>query len=247
MQITTLTSKRRAAPNLFVLEFTRPEGWSFEAGQFARIGLPVEGADPLMRAYSVASAPEENVLRFLVTRVEGGALSPRLTDLEPGETALLEGVAEGNLLPGRIPGGETLWLFATGSGLSPFLSMLRSKSLWKTRKDVVLVLSVRNFEDAAVARELVDTAFPGEFTLVVSTTREEEDGRRGDLSGRIPALLESGELEAHVGKNITPETSRVLLCGNPDFITATRAVFKERGIVSPRFGKPGQLVAENFW
>ena len=64
---------------------------------------------------------------------------------------------------------------------------------------------------------------------------------------RIPALLELGELEAHVGKNITPETSRVLLCGNPDFITATRAVFKERGIVSPRFGKPGQLVAENFW
>lgn len=242
MQTITLLSKRAASATLFVLEFNRPEGFVFEAGQFARIGL--EGPEgPVMRAYSIASSPEEDRLVFIITSVAGGALSPRLCALEPGASVLLEGGAEGSLLSRRIPGGRTLWMMATGSGLSPFVSMLGSKAFWAEHDDIVLVHGVRRFEDAILSRELVDRHLPGEFTLVVATTREDA----GDLSGRIPALIASGELERHVERRLVPEEARVLLCGNPDFITATRAELKTRGIVSPRFGKPGQLVAENFW
>ena len=102
-------------------------------------------------------------------------------------------------------------------------------------------------EAAAPARELMEETFPGELTVVVATTREEEEERRGDLSGRITQLLTSGELEEHVGKRITPEDARVILCGNPEFIEAARAILKERGLTSPRFGKPGQLLVESFW
>lgn len=161
---------------------------------------------------------------------------------------MLDGPAEGSLTPDRIPGGSTLWLLATGSGLSPFASMLRSEAFWAAWKDVVLVLSVRQIEEAVLARELV-AALPLERRpkLIVTTTRETDPARFGDLTGRIPTLIASGALEAAAERQITPEESRVLLCGNPDFIAAARAELKLRGLVSPRFGKPGQLVVENFW
>ena len=126
--------------------------------------------------------------------------------------------------------------------------MLRSEAFWAAWKDVVLVLSVRQIEEAVLARELV-AALPLERRpkLIVTTTRETDPARFGDLTGRIPTLIASGALEAAAERQITPEESRALLCGNPDFIAAARAELKLRGLVSPRFGKPGQLVVENFW
>ena len=236
MQTIILREKRVVAPKLTELTFERPSDWPFEAGQFARLGLAVDG-HPVMRAYSIASAPNEDVLRFLVTEVPEGSLSPRLHELEPGAEVLLEGNAEGNLRPARVAGGKTLWLLATGSGLAPFLSIVHDPATWQTWEDVVIVESVRTLEEAAPARELMEETFPGELTVVVATTREEEEERRGDLSGRI----------THVGKRITPEDARVILCGNPEFIESARAILKERGLTSPRFGKPGQLLVESFW
>ena len=222
MQTIILREKRVVAPKLTELTFERPSDWPFEAGQFARLGLAVDG-HPVMRAYSIASAPNEETLRFLVTEVPEGSLSPRLHELEPGAEVLLEGNAEGNLRPARVAGGKTLWLLATGSGLAPFLSIVHDPATWQTWEDVVIVESVRTLEEAAPARELMEETFPGELTVVVATTREEEEERRGDLSGRITQLLTSGELEEHVGKRITPEDARVILCGNPEFIEAGRA------------------------
>lgn len=252
MQTIKLLSRRQAASKLFALTFERPAGYEFKAGQFARLGLaPENGADgaaPLIRAYSIASAPESETLEFFITSVEGGALSPRICALEPGEEALLDGAAEGALTPSRIPGGETLWLMATGSGLSPFASIVRSACVWESWSDIVLVESVRRGEEAALAREVVANLPEGRRAqLIVTTTREDDPARAGDLTGRIPQLLASGELERFAGREITAEKSRILLCGNPAFIADTRAGLKARGIVSPRFGKPGQLVVENFW
>ena len=90
MQTIKLLEKRAAAPRLFVLRFEKPEGFTFKAGQFARLGLALEGeAEPVMRAYSIASASSAETLDFFVTAVPEGKLSPRLTALEPGETVLL--------------------------------------------------------------------------------------------------------------------------------------------------------------
>ena len=250
MQKIKLISRRLAALTLHVLQFESPEGFSFKPGQFARLGLPAEteGADPVIRGYSIASSPESPVLEFFITEVKGGALSPRICALNPGDSVLLDGDAEGALTPSRIPGGDTLWLLATGSGLSPFASIVRSSAVWDAWKDIVLVESVRKIEEAALARELV-LSLPADRRpkLIVTTTREEDPARQGDLTGRIPELLKSGELEKAAGREITPEKSRLMLCGNPNFIADARATLKARGIVSPRFGKPGQLVVENFW
>lgn len=253
MQKVKLLHRRQASPKLFVLTFERPEGFTFRAGQFARLGLPAPdaadgSADPVVRAYSIASAPEAEHLEFFITAVEGGALSPRLAALQPGDEVFLDGEAQGALTPERVPGGRTLWLMATGSGLSPFAAMVRSGAVWEQWKDIVLVESVRTIDEAVLARELVASLPEGRRPkLVITTTRETDPARRGDLSGRIPALLESGELERVAGRSISTEESRLLLCGNPGFIGDTRAVLKARGIVSPRFGRPGQLVVENFW
>ncbi len=246
MQKIKLLSKTPAAASQVFLDFERPEGYGFRAGQFARIGLELPGSEePLFRAYSIASSPEEkDRLRFLITVVEGGALSPRLALLEPGDEVLLDGNSEGNLLASRIPGGETLWLFGTGSGIAPFLSIIGSPGTWEAWKDVVLVQSVREAKTGAVTKGLQAKDFPGTLTALVTTTRETGTA---ELSGRIPALIESGGLERFTGRTISPEKARVMLCGNPDFVAATRAVLKARGIVSPRFGRPGTLLAENFF
>ncbi len=249
MQTIKLLEKRAAAPRLFVLRFEKPEGFTFKAGQFARLGLALEGeAEPVMRAYSIASASSAETLDFFVTAVPEGKLSPRLTALEPGKTVLLDGEAQGNLLPERIPGGDTLWLFATGSGLSPFASILRDPAARGAWPEIVLVESVRKAEEAVLARELGgELKDEAKLRVFVSTTRETDPSRQGDFCERIPALLASGELERVVGRPLDPTHARVLLCGNPGFVDAMRAELKTRGIVSPRFGRPGQLVVETFW
>lgn len=242
MQTLTLTSRRDIASALYELRFTRPKDWCYEPGQFARIGLGVEGGEPVFRAYSIAGSPAEDELVFLIKRVTDGQLSPRLCDLKPGDEVLLDGDAQGNLLPARIPGGDTMWMMATGSGLAPFVAMLndgRALSAWAQR---VLVIGARTREETdglaayARARTTVDV------DILTAVSRDE-----GPLRGRLPALIESGDLEASAGSTITADASRVLLCGNPDFIRDTRALFKARGIVSPRFGKPGQLLVESLW
>lgn len=252
MQTIKLLEKRAAAPRLFVLRFEKPEGFVFKAGQFARLGLQLEGeAEPVMRAYSIASAPWEDTLDFFITVVPDGKLSPRITALEPGDEALLDGDAQGNLFPERIPGGKTLWLCATGSGLAPFAAILRNPDSHAPWHEIVLVDCVRTGEEAVLARELEKSfneiyAPRSKLRLIISTTRETDPAQQGDFCERIPELIASGALEQAVGRTLTPEDARVLLCGNPAFIDGMRAELKKRGILSPRFGRPGQLVAEAF-
>lgn len=255
MQTLRLIERRALTPRQHLLRFAKPEGFAFKPGQFIRLGLPDQEkpGDFIWRGYSIASAPADATLDFLITSVLGGKLSPRLVALEPGSEALLDGGAEGALTPERIPGGRTLWLLATGSGLSPFVSILKDPNACAAWDDVVLVLSARTRLDAAPARMLAAGelgALPEgrRLTVYLALTREADiRPEEGEFSGRIPALIESGVLEAASARRFTPEDARVLLCGNPGFIDETRKALKARGIVSPRFGKPGQLVVENFW
>ncbi len=110
---------------------------------------------------------------------------------------------------------------------------------WKKR---VLVIGARTREEVEQLAAWAQAQTKVPLTILAAASREE-----GELSGRIPALIESGALEAKAGCLLTPESSRLLLCGNPDFIRETRALMKARGIVSPRLGKPGQLLVESLW
>lgn len=245
MALVKLIGKREISESLFELSFEKPAGYSFQCGQFARLGMTIE-SEKVFRAYSIASHPSEDKITFIIRKVEEGRLSPRLCSLGLGDVVELDDDAQGNLLPSRIPGGKTLWLMCTGSGVSPFLSMLKDPEVWKSWSDIVLVNGCRCVVDSVPATEAVNMDLPGALTVVVAATREEpiEDNH---ISGRITDLFSSGMLEEHVGKKISPEESRVLLCGNPAFIDDMRALLKARGFASPRFGKPGNLLAETFW
>ena len=249
MMHTKLIDKTELAPRLFLLRFQKPEGYAHKPGQFARLGLEADGGEPIMRAYSIASAPNDPELEFLITCVPGGALSPRLVQLEPGSEILIDDAAEGSLLPSRIPGGRTLWLMATGSGLSPLLAMIRAGEIFEHWERVVLVLGTRTLADASAALQAARAARDAGRNLRLSLciSREKEGLPAEALAMRITEALTSGELERLAGEPFSPESSRVLLCGNPAFVAEARARFKAIGIISPRFGRPGQLVAENFW
>ena len=236
-----ITDRREAAPGHFLLTLERPEGWSFRAGQFARLGLEI-GGEPVFRAYSIASAPSDaGTLAFLIKAQPGGALSPRLTALPPGSRVLIDGPAQGSFSPGRIPGGRAIWLFATGPGLAPFLSLLREREALGSWPEIRCVVgaSLRSQSDAlaALAAE-AGAGLPG-FSVISAASREP-----GPLSGRLTSLLESGELERAAGRTAAREDDRVMLCGSEGFVAGMRAIFKARGIVSPRLGRPGQLLAE---
>lgn len=242
MTTISLLSNVELSNSLFALTFSRPDNWSYMAGQFARLGLDLGEEEPVFRAYSMSSSPDENTLSFLVKRVEGGKLSPHLTALKPGDTVLLDGEAQGNLLPERIPGGESLWFFATEAGLAPFLSLLKEKKSIAPWPHIVLALCARTLAEAQALAALARETGCERLTVVASTTREDSP-----LTGRLPALVENGVMEEKAGHALTAEAARVLLCGNPDFIKDMRALLKSRNMVSPRFGKPGQLLVESLW
>ena len=239
----TLVESKAITESLYELTYTRPEGWDFEPGQFARLGVQIDGEpEAHFRAYSIASTPSEKVLRFLVKVILGGKVSPVLTQMKVGETVLLEGEAQGNLLPARIPGGKSLWYIATGAGLAPFLSIIKANhETHQESREEILVVGARSLEEVEKLKVLAREASPT-CRVYGATTREPSE-----LQGRLPLLLTEGTLEAFVGSTFDPEDSRVMLCGNPDCMKEARKIFKSRGLVAPRFGAPGQLLVETLW
>ena len=250
---------------LFSLRVTRDPGFSFTPGQFARIGLPVsEGAEngttPEWRAYSMVSGADENVLEFYSVVVPDGKFSPALARLAPGDALWVDKTAFGFLTLERFADGADLWLIATGTGLSAYLSMLRDPATWKKFSRIVLVHGVRHAGELAYRQTLLELAArhnggqAGLLTYLPVTSREATDpslfrALRPDLLGpaRITSLVESGELEQRVGLELDGARSRVMLCGNPAMVTDLRAMLASRGFAAGRRGVPGNLAVENYW
>lgn len=249
-----LLQKQVWREGLVSLRFEKPDSFTFKPGQFVRLGIEkdfAEGAAYEGRPYSMASLPEDPFLEFFIVEVQGGRVSGALTALEPGQSCYLEPELWGSMLPERIPGGNTLWCISSGTGLAPFMSILQDESVWKQWPNIVLVHSVRYSEDLAytnlIQKFTDDSRFGANpnnsFCYVPAITREATQF----LSQRIPALIESGDLEATAERKLDPVKSRVLLCGNPEMLKSARNVLKTKGFVSPRRGQPGNLLAENLW
>jgi ferredoxin--NADP+ reductase len=229
-----LFSLRVAAPRL-----------PFEAGQFVRIALQVEGAQ-IARPFSFVNSPQDPVMEFYGIVVPEGPLSPRLARLAPGDALQVATNPAGFLVLSEIPEAQSLWLISTGTGIAPFLSMLQTETPWKRFRNVVLVHAVRHAREL-VYRDLIGEKSiqkPGQLRYVTMVSRESAPG---SLAGRIPAALRDGRLEAAAGVTLSPETSQVLLCGNPDMLTDTAAALVERGMRKHRRRAPGHITVESFW
>ena len=216
---------------------------SFEAGQFVRIALDIAGSRTA-RPFSLVNAPEDPVLEFYGIVVPEGPLSPRLVRLAPGERLFVAPNPAGFLVLSEVRDAETLWLIATGTGIAPFLSILRTEAPWRRFRHVVLVHAVR-FSQELTYRESIDALRRSRGLRYVSFVSRE--AAAGALAGRIPAAVRDGRLEAAAGLELASDCSQVMLCGNPEMLKDTTAVLAERGMRKHRRRSPGHITVESFW
>ncbi len=240
-------------PALMSFRLRRDPGYIFAPGQFARIGLIKENGESLWRAYSIVSAPHQPFMEFFLLVVPIGEFSRRVGTLNIGDTMLVEQMPQGFLTIDRFkqPGREQdLWLISTGTGLAPYVSMLRDEAIWKRFENIIVVLSVRERHDLGYTEELEQLAADhvregmAKFHFVKTLTR---DTLHGALHGRINTLVESGELEAAAGVTLSDTRSRFMLCGNPEMVETMRKLLKSRGFRMNRKLEPGHIIVENYW
>lgn len=241
-------SVHRWAPTLFSFTMTRPAHFKFTAGQFARIGLKV-GEELVVRAYSVVSSPFDETLEFFSIVVPDGAFTSNLQHLKVGDELYLEKIPYGYLTLARYqqPLPHDLWLLATGTGLAPFLSMLQDFDTWSKYQKINLVYSVRTAAELAYVdriQEIAETFGEGHigFKFISIITRDPS----AQLHDRLPVLIENGELEKVAGIELSPATSHVMLCGNPEMVDDTKDALKRRGLTMNRRGE-GNIAVENYW
>ena len=222
---------------------------TFQAGQFARLALPAPAGSPepmVGRPYSFVNPPEAPQHEFLFVVVPGGPLSPRLAALDAGDAIWLGPRANGFFCVSEVPEAGTLWCLSTGTGLGPFLSILRTADPWSRFGRVVLVHAVRVAAEL-VYRDAIDGVLrdrAGAFTYVPVVSRETHAGA---LSGRIPALIADGRLAAAAGTTLDPARSRVMVCGNPAMTRELRELLGDRGFRTSRRAAPGQAAFEKYW
>ncbi|HXT28850.1 MAG TPA: ferredoxin--NADP reductase [Vicinamibacterales bacterium] len=225
---------------LFSLRVEAPQ-IRFEAGQFVRIALEEE----LARPFSFVNPPQDPVLEFYGIVVPEGPLSPRLEKLRAGERLLVATNPAGFLVLAEVPDAETLWLVSTGTGIAPFLSILRTEAPWRRFPRVVLVHAVRYARELAY-RETIGEILRSHHNVFQYVTFVSREPAPGSLAGRIPAALRDGRLETAAGVKID-QRSHVMLCGNPEMLKDATAALMERGLRKHRRRTPGHITVESFW
>jgi ferredoxin--NADP+ reductase len=198
------------------------------------------------RPYSFVNPPGADAHEFYFNVLPAGPLSPRLATLEPDNPVWLLDRANGFFTIGELPSAAALWCLATGTGLGPFLSMLRTDAPWERFERVVLVHAVRHGADLSYAAEIAGLlhARSGRFGFVPVVSREAHPGA---LSGRIPESIRDGNLEARAGVPLTADNAHAMLCGNPDMVRDTQAVLEARGMRRHRRREPGHFTLETYW
>ncbi|WP_448120583.1 ferredoxin--NADP reductase [Pseudomonas veronii] len=247
----TLLDVQSLTPSLFTLRTTRDPGFRFTAGQFVRLGVTKADGSTVWRAYSVVSSPFDEYLDFFSIVVPGGEFTSELSRLRVGDTLMVERQATGFLTLNRFVDGRDLWLLGTGTGVAPFLSILQDFEVWEKFERIILVYSAREARELAyqlLIQGLAQREYLAEYahklTYLPLVTREQYPGA---LHGRITTLIENGELERAAGVALTPEHSRVMICGNPQMIDDTRQLLKQRDMQLSLSRRPGQVAVENYW
>lgn len=234
---------------LFSFTITRPAHFKFTAGQFARLGLLVNG-ELVVRAYSIVSSPFDEILEFLSIVVPDGAFTSHLKHLKVNDELYLEKIPYGFLTLARYqqPLPQDLWLLATGTGVAPFISMLQDFEVWKQYQQIRLVYSVRYHSELAYVdkiQQLAESFGEGHtgFQFIPIVTR---DKYFTGLTQRLPMLIENGELEQQAQLQFDVSKSHVMLCGNPQMVEDTKEALKRKGLVMNRRGE-GNIAVENYW
>ena len=240
-------SVRHWTDTLFSFRCTRDNAFRFEAGQFTMIGLMVNGK-PLVRAYSLVSAPWEEELEFLSIKVEHGPLTSRLQHIAVDEPILIGKRPVGTLVIGNLEPGGTLWLLATGTGLAPFMSTLRNPDVYERFDRVVVSHTVRRVAELAYQDEiralpkdeLLGEVIGDKLVYHPAVTREPFP-----VSERITTLISSGRIFRDLGlPELHPSRDRVMLCGSEAMNAECQTLLEERGFTEGSSGERGTYLLE---
>lgn len=264
----------RWAPTLLSFKVTRPDGFKFTAGQFVRLGIhgkdlqyfaqnhetklitsetqdkPIDLDGYVFRAYSVASSPYDEFIEFFSVVIPHGEFTSKVNHIQVGDSLLLNTTPFGYLTLARyqLPLPNDLWLLATGTGLAPFLSILKTIEVWQQYQRIILVYSARTSQELAYQEEIgsIKSIYGDNgaaFVFLPIVTRE------ADYTGekaRVPNLILSGKLTQLVGQKLDKERSHVMLCGNPQMVEDTKEALKSLGLTMNRRGE-GNIAVENYW
>lgn len=264
----------RWAPTLLSFKVTRPDGFKFTAGQFVRLGIhgkdlqyfaqnhetklitseaqdkPIDLDGYVFRAYSVASSPYDEFIEFFSVVIPEGEFTSKVNHIQVGDSLLLNTTPFGYLTLARyqLPLPNDLWLLATGTGLAPFLSILKTIDVWQQYQRIILVYSARTSQELAYQAEIgsIKSIYGDNgaaFVFLPIVTRE------ADYAGekaRIPNLILSGKLTELVGQKLDKARSHVMLCGNPQMVEDTKEALKSIGLTMNRRGE-GNIAVENYW
>jgi ferredoxin--NADP+ reductase len=225
---------------------TRPSDYLFRPGHYARLSLPCFDK-PVWRPYSIVSSTDQPQLEFLLTIIPEGRLTPLLGELSINAPILIDRNPMGFFLEESLSQGGVLWLLATGTGVGPYISLLREGSVFTKYQRIVLVYSARQRVELAYDQELtaMQQQSDGQFHYIPVVTREPDSGL---LADRIPVLIETGQLENQLGLSpINAERDRIMVCGNPDFTVTMRKMLNERSFSPCRRGLAGNMLFEKYW
>jgi ferredoxin--NADP+ reductase len=242
-------SVRHWNETVFSFTTSRDPSLRFQNGHFVMLGLMIDGK-PLMRAYSIASANHEDFLEFLSIKVASGPLTSRLQHIKPGDEVLVSKKPTGTLLLDDLRPGKRLYLLSSGTGLAPFMSLIKDPAIYERFEKIILVHGVRFRGELAyrdfIEWDLTEHEYLGEqvrkqLVYFPTVTRE-----RFRYQGRVTSLIESGELFENIRlPPLNPADDRVMICGSPAMLADLSAMLDARGFrISPHVGEPGDYVIE---
>ena len=230
--------------NLFSLQIDA-DLQPFVAGQYTSIGLG-SGESCKAQPYSILSSPLRRPCEFFFYTNLDGELSTQLARLKSGDELWIQNKPEGTFTLEQVAPADDLWLLATGTGVAPFFSMLQTPEIWQRYKHVVLVYAVRTMADICYKSliEELQKSNPQQFSYVPFVSRE---NCPDSIQGHIPAAITSGELEDFARRQLHPETSQIMLCGNPGMVKDANEALKLRGFTENQANCTGQITFEAYW
>jgi ferredoxin--NADP+ reductase len=217
----------------------------FTAGQFVRCGMDIDG-ERVARPYSLINTPDATPQEIYFNIVEGGLLTPHLAALNIGDEFWVSDACNGFLVLDELPVASYLWMLSTGTGVGPFIAILKTEQIWQQFKQVVLVHAVSNADELAYSELIADTQrqHPTTFHYVPFVSREEI---AETIHGRIPDAIQNRELESTAGLALDAEHSHVMLCGNAGMIKDTSELLEQRGMSRHRRSAPGHITIEKYY
>ncbi len=245
----TVLSVHHWTDRLFSFTTTRDTALRFSNGHFTMIGLRTPEGKPLLRAYSIVSANYEDHLEFLSIKVQDGPLTSKLQHIQVGDKIIVGRKPTGTLLIDYLVPGKRLYMLSTGTGMAPFMSVLRDPDTYNKFEQVILVHGVRQVDELAyrdmLTKQLPEHEFLGEmvkeqFKYYPTVTRETFENQ-----GRITDLIESGKLCTDLGfPALNPAEDRIMICGSPGLLKDLRHMLEARGFAEGNTTKPGDFVVE---